>query len=325
MSHEIRTPMNAIIGMTDLAARHAASTPSSASTPSTVQRSGRRSARRSSTTSSISPRSRRASSTIEHIDFQLRRRLIELGQALAAQQAQRQGPRTRRIRRARTFPIACSAIRAGCARCSPTWSATPSSSPSSGEIVVSVARLERHERRLPRCSSRCATPASASPPTSSGELFQRVRPGRHLDHAQIRRHRPRPGDLYPTGRSDGRPRSGSKASPEKAARFIFTLRLGADRDAGTAPRPEGRTRLSGQRVLVVDDNQTAARHLALQLEEWGMLAGVAFDGDGAVSAIRRAKARRNRSPWCSWTRACRLPTASRWRSHAAPARRAPNT
>ena len=32
MSHEIRTPMNGIIGMTELAARHAARPPSSAST-----------------------------------------------------------------------------------------------------------------------------------------------------------------------------------------------------------------------------------------------------------------------------------------------------
>ncbi len=80
-----------------------------------------------------------------------------------------------------------------------------------------------------------------------------------------------------------------ESEPGKGSTFHFTLRLGADRDAGTAPRPKGHARLSGQRVLVVDDNQTAARHLALQLEEWGMLASVAFDGDGAVSAIRRAE------------------------------------
>ena len=79
-----------------------------------------------------------------------------------------------------------------------------------------------------------------------------------------------------------------ESEPGKGSTFHFTLRLGADRDAGMAPQPDGRTRLSGRRVLVVDDNQTVARNLARQLEEWGMLACVAFDGDGAVSALRAA-------------------------------------
>ena len=64
MSHEIRTPMNGIIGMTELLARHHAHAPSSAST---CTWSSSRPIRccGCSTTFSTSPRSKRASSTLD--------------------------------------------------------------------------------------------------------------------------------------------------------------------------------------------------------------------------------------------------------------------
>ena len=60
MSHEIRTPMNGILGMTDLALE-TGSLSGTARIPDHRQRLGRGPADGSSTTSSISPRSRRAS------------------------------------------------------------------------------------------------------------------------------------------------------------------------------------------------------------------------------------------------------------------------
>ncbi len=46
------------------------------------------------------------------------------------------------------------------------------------------------------------------PARQAGDAVPVVHPGRRLDHAQVRRHRPRAGDLEAAGRGDGRARDG---------------------------------------------------------------------------------------------------------------------
>ena len=62
--------------------------------------------------------------------------------------------------------------------------------------------------------------------------------GRRLDHPPLRRHRPRPGDLAPPRRADGRRADGASAPRRTAARFRFTARLGV----AAGPRASRRSR-----------------------------------------------------------------------------------
>ena len=57
-----------------------------------------------------------------------------------------------------------------------------------------------------------------------GEAVPAVHPGRHLDQPPLRRHRPRPVDLAPSRRADGRHDRASRASPARARRSAFSCR-----------------------------------------------------------------------------------------------------
>ena len=63
------------------------------------------------------------------------------------------------------------------------------------------------------CTSPCATPASASRADGMGRLFQSFRQADSQHHAQVRRHRPGPGDQQAAGRADGRPMWVESAGP----------------------------------------------------------------------------------------------------------------
>ena len=81
-------------------------------------------------------------------------------------------------------PDGWSATPTGCGRCSSTWWATPSSSPSEGEVVVEVDRTSRG-RANRRCTSPCAIRASAFRRKSSSRSS---RPFEQADSSTTRRY-----------------------------------------------------------------------------------------------------------------------------------------
>ena len=89
--------------------------------------------------------------------------------------------------------------------------------------------------------------------------------GRLLDHAQVRRHRPGPGDQQAAGRTDGRHACGPRATgPGQGSTFHFTIRAPIARPAAGARAATSSARsrnCSGKRLLVVDDNATNRRML----------------------------------------------------------------
>ena len=98
-----------------------------------------------------------------------------------------------------------------------------------------------------------------------------------------------------------------------------------DRRAGRRRCPPARRRdfvgvqpaLQGKRVLVVDDNATNRRVLALQTAKWGM---APRDTESPREALRWLARRRARSTSRSSTCTCRRWTASRWRGAIRAAR-----
>ena len=183
------------------AARHRRSTPSSASTSTTIRESARR-CWRSSTTSSTSRRSRpggwssrRTRSTCASASSRRstwsRARAARKGLELAYV-IEGDVPRGRERRRD-----------ARCARCCSTCWPTRSSSPTRGEVVLTRDREPRAGDRV-ELHVRGARHRHRHPGGSHAPAVPVVHPGRRVDHAQVRRHRPRPRDQPAAGRADGR-------------------------------------------------------------------------------------------------------------------------
>ena len=135
-----------------------------------------------------------------------------------------------------------------------------------------------------------------------GQAVRLLRAGRHLDHAPLRRHRPRPGDLAPARRADGR-RDRRRLDAGRGQHVH--LHRAPRRADHAAPAPPRAPRAAGRaQVLVVDDNATnreiveaylrrarrdAARRAAAGAE--------ALQRDARRGARRRAvRARRARRP-----------------------------
>ena len=143
--------------------------------------------------------------------------------------------------------------------------------------------------------------------------------GRLVDDAQVRRHRPRPGDQQAPRRADGRAHVGARATgPGKGSTFSFTIEAPiADAAAGPAARLRRRAaRAAGQaRARRRRQRHQPPRARAAD-RKWGM--DVARHRIAARSAaLARSRARRSTSR--SSTCTCRRWTASRWRGGSASA------
>ena len=151
---------------------------------------------------------------------------------------------------------------------------------------ISVARAVAR-RGTARCASPSPTPASASR-REARRAVPAVRAGRRLDHAALRRHGPRPGDLPRARRADGRRRSTVESATGRGLDLHRRPAAARRRQCGQAPRPrtaEPRRRCRGAalRVLAAEDN--AVNQLVLGPAG----AGRRRAGDGRATASRRSR------------------------------------
>ena len=150
---------------------------------------------------------------LERLDFEIRP-LLDAG----GRDAHRAAPATRDSTWSSPchpdVPRCCRATRPGWRRWSPTWSPTRSSSPSEGGVIV-ARPPPRTDDRVRLCVEVSDTGVGVS--RTSWRTLRPVHAGRLLDHADLRRHRARPGDLAGDRRGDGRRPSSTRPTSAAAA------------------------------------------------------------------------------------------------------------
>ena len=151
------------------------------------------------------------------------------------------------------------------------------------------------------------------PARQAGADLPGLRAGGHLDHAQVRRHRPGPDHRRPAGRPDGRARSPWRASRAGAAPSPSRRGSGSSRTPRSTAAARPPVLLHDLPVLVVDDNATNRHILEEWLRGWQMEPTAVGDGLAALDALWRRRQRwAGRTRWCCSTPACPTPTAWRW-------------
>ena len=134
------------------------------------------------------------------------------------------------------------------------------------------------------------------PEEQLGQRLRGVPPGRRVDHAQVRRHRPRPRDHPALLRDDGRRRHASRARSARAPRSRSgcprTSVPADDGRGGSAPAPPRLARQRGPRpVLVIDDDPDARDLMGRSLRAGGFQVVTASDGDEGLRLAKNAAAR----------------------------------
>ena len=153
-----------------------------------------------------------------------------------------------------------------------------------GEVVVRVEVRRRIARRRGRPALLGARHRHRHLARQSGQDLPRLRAGGHLDHAEVRRHRPGPDDRRAAGGPDGRQdRRGERAG--RGSTFTFTARFGRQPQPSTSIDARSSHLFRELPVLVVNDNATNRHILEAWLRGWQMEPTAVADGAAAMDAL----------------------------------------